>query len=202
MRAITVLLVLTLLGGCTTAQVAAPPRSLASIDAAEAASRPLRLAYSLKFIQFALSDQDIKALITQNIEAKIPEIAKRHNSESSERMVNVLGQVLVSEINQRIPEVKEILAGVYADIFNTEEMRRMSEFASLPATIKYRSKQSLTDQEKAELAALKPEELRDLFNSKKDDLGKLARVRGEIWGRQLMEEIIARNPEKFRERAA
>lgn len=223
MRAVAVLLALWLLGGCTTTQVPAPgvtaqptaaPAAMRSADQApvpgvtaqptvtpEEASRPLRLAYAVKFLQYVKNVDEVKDTLRKNLGASLLVLAQRYNPKEPEQLVAFFRENIVPEIERRLPEITDLLAEVFADTFTTDEMRRLADFVSLPASLKMKDKKPLTDQELAEVEALRPLELKQILESKQSAIKELARVRGEVWGLRLVEELVAKNPEKFRQKA-
>lgn len=201
MRAVAVLLALGLLGGCTTTQTPAPGVTAQPTATSEEASRPLRLAYSVKFLQYVKNVDEVKDALRKNLGASLLVLAQRYNPKEPEQLVVFFRENIVPEIERRLPEITDLLAEVFADTFTTDEMRRLSDLVSLPASLKMKDKKPLTDQELAEVEALRPLELMQILESKQSAIKELARVRGEVWGLRLVEELIARNPEKFRQKA-
>ncbi|GFZ92090.1 hypothetical protein GCM10011497_22590 [Elstera cyanobacteriorum] len=201
MRAVAVLLALGLLGGCTTTQTPAPGVTAQPTATSEEASRPLRLAYSVKFLQYVKNVDEVKDALRKNLGASLLVLAQRYNPKEPEQLVAFFRENIVPEIERRLPEITDLLAEVFADTFTTDEMRRLSDLVSLPASLKMKDKKPLTDQELAEVEALRPLELMQILESKQSAIKELARVRGEVWGLRLVEELIARNPEKFRQKA-
>lgn len=202
MQRFTIILMLGLaVAGCASTAPSGP--SVGAISAeAEQAQRPLRQAYALKFVEYAKSEEELKQVLVTSTRKGIEEAAPRYFPEDPKRMIEIFNRVILPEVERRLPEVKEILASAFADVLTTDELRRLSEFVSLPGYRRTQTRQPLTEQDKREMAALGLPELQKRLEATRPQYVELAKTRGEIWGKKLVDEMFQQKPDLFREKSA
>ncbi len=202
MRATLCIALLLALGACSP-----PGNRIASVPSISAPpevndqQRVLRVAYALKFLQYTNSEETYRSELRSAIEKTWDDVAKRYAPGRSEEHSTVLRKTLLAEVDKRFPEILGLIGGVFADVYTTDELRRISDFVSLVSVIKLKNKQPLTEEDSRELLAANPAETLSVLERKKAAVNDLAKVRGEIWGRCLAEEVHRRNPSLFQEKA-
>ncbi|WP_395830588.1 hypothetical protein [Elstera sp.] len=208
-RAITVLLALGFLGGCaatqtkTVAPVSAPiaPVSapIASVRPSEAeqAERPQRVAYALKSISFIVPDSQLMQQLKEGLNTPPPNYFAQFPGEKRDRAAKLWSQELVPEVLSRFPELKELFAGVFADILTTDELRRLAEVVDLPGAIRLQNKQPLTDQDAQDFGRLGLVALSERLQEKRSVAKELMQARSEVWTTSVVGNLMRRKPELF-----
>ncbi len=197
-KALLSLLMLAALAGCTPARQAPPMAAVPLVN--DPAGRPLRQAYALKAIEFIKSDDEMSQEIGETLKKELPVFLKNYSANDKEKWSELYLRVIIPEAQRRVAEIKEIFAGVFADLLTTDELRRMSEGVAHPAFARFRAKQPLTERDKQELAPLKFPELAKRLDEIKTTGIELARIRSELWGKAMVEDLYRRKPELFQEK--
>ena len=193
------------LGACTAPSTSPAPSGSLTGGApteAEQALRPLRQAYALKVIDFLKSDSELSQEIGDILKRELPIFFERYMPNDKDRLNSLYARVVIPEAQRRVQEVKEIFAGVFADLLTTDELKRMADGFSHPSFARFQAKQPLREQDKQELAALRLPELAKRLQDLKPTAVELARVRCELWGKAMLEDLYRRKPELFRDQAA
>lgn len=200
-RFMTILVLGLALAGCAATAPSGPQTSGASAEA-EQEQRPLRQAYALKFIEFSKTDDELKQLLIAGTRKGLEEAAPRHSPQDPKRLAGIFERVVLPEFVGRIGEAKDILAGAFADVLTVDELRRLSEFVALPAYKKGLAKQPLTEQDMRDIGPLGLRDLQKRLEETRHQITQLAKTRGEIWGKRIVEELLQRKPDLFREASA
>jgi hypothetical protein len=203
-RAIAVLLVLGFLGGCAATQTKTVPPVSAPIASAlpseaEQADRPQRVAYALKSISFILPDSQMMKQLKERLRTPPPSYFAQFSAEKRDRAAEQWSEVFVPEVLSRFPEVKELFAGVVADVLTTDELKRLAEIVDLPGAIRLRNEQPLTDQDAQDFGRLGLLALSKRLGEVKPVATELMRTRSEQWTTALAADLVRRKPELFKD---
>lgn len=202
MRTLICIGLLLVLGACTAPSTSpAPGTSVAALPETKDSERVLRMAYALKFFQYTNSEDAYREKLRASMEEALRDVAKRLAPSNPDELASSVRRSFMPEVDRRFPEVMDLMSGVFADVYTTDELRRASELVSSPSFLKAKTKQPMTEEDNREFAAFKPSEVLAALENKKAAVQELSKVRGEIWGRQLAEELYRRNPNAFKQKA-
>ncbi len=197
MWVLTVFLVLVFLGGCTPQRVSTEPVVVPPISVTEQTMRPERVAYALKSISLILPDSQMTKDLSEGIRTPPSNYFNQFPADKRGRAAELWSQAFVPEILGRLTEVKELLAGVFADILTTDELRRLAEVADHPGAVRFQNKQPLTDQDVQDFGRLGLIELSKRLEETKPIGKELLRERAKEWAMAVVGDLMRRKPELF-----
>ncbi len=192
--------------GCT-APAPAPTSALAPAPAAplpssastevEQAERPQRVAYALKSITFITPDSQLMQQLKDGLATPPADYFSWFPSDKRDRASELWSQEIVPEILSRFPELKEVFAGVFADILTTDELRRLAEIVDHPGTSRLQNKQPISDKDAHDLARLGLVALSERLQQKRSVAKELMRTRSEEWAISVVGDLMRRKPRLF-----
>ncbi|KJV06727.1 hypothetical protein VZ95_20575 [Elstera litoralis] len=155
------------------------------------------MAYALKSISFIMSESQMMQKLNDGIRIPPPNYFDQFPVEKRARAAELWSQELVPEILGRFPEMKEILAGVLADVLTTDELRRLAEVGDQPGAVRLQTKQPLTDQDVQDFGRLGLVALAKRLEETKETMNELMRVRSERWAISIVGDLMRRKPDLF-----
>jgi hypothetical protein len=164
---------------------------------AEQALRPQRVAYALKSISFIIPDSQLMQQLKEGLTTPPPNYFSGFPSDKRDRAAELWSQEFIPEVLGRFPELKELLAGVFADILTTDELRRLAEIVDHPGTSRLQNKQPLTDQDAQDLGRLGLVALSERLQEKRSVAKELMQKRSEEWTISVVGDLMRRKPKLF-----